>query len=701
MAVNVKKYNPGFLTDQELAAAFCIRLHEFDSLLESLHLCTGGSNVHTIVIGPRGSGKTHLLLRVAAQVRQDAAWAGIFPIVFAEENYEVATCGEFWLECLNRLSDQAPASDRNALRLSYNEIQATPDDLTLQDRCLGTLLDFADRRGQRLLLIVERLHALFANMADPHAGWRLRHTLQTEPRIIWLGSATRRFAEIDSSQHALYDFFRVVTLHPLDTRACTRLWRTVSGREDAPRIIRSLEILTGGNPRWLTIMARCSAGRSFRELMGSVLDLVDEHTEYFKSHLEALSPQERRVYLALARIWKPATAREIAVQTRLSTNHCSALLKRLVQRGAVAIEEGNAYRQRYHLTERLYSLYYLLRRGGAAAEPVRALIDFMVGLYAPSKLSDTLASLSRDADVLSARIAERLREAAFDESLSLMQAGLAPKGYDLFGYAMHCLNAGLAPTPEAQAAAQRLTEALRHFARNQDRAGLALCDELTGRFGTRAEPQCGIAALALQAKAEALARQGDYPGALDACNQALARKPFREKPELDFCAAYLGYQQGALLGRCRRPAAALAAFDRIIKAHGRSAQPAAARIAMHAAIGKAVLPFPAQAAGETELAALLAGLDQAQTRPPIQLMGFVVAGIPADRALNLIQASPAAASLLPLTTALQQELGQKPRVAKETEEVAADVQRELATLRGWLRQSRGARPALDETWIEA
>lgn len=325
-------------------------------------------------------------------------------------------------------------------------------------------------------------------MAAPHAGWRLRHTLQTEPRIIWLGSAARRFAEIDSSQYALYDFFRVVTLHPLDTRACTRLWRTVSGREDAPRMIRSLEIFTGGNPRWLTIMARCSAGRSFRELMGSVLDLVDEHTEYFKSHLEALSPQERRVYLALARIWKPATAREIAVQTRLSTNHCSALLKRLVQRGA-AIEAGNAYQQRYHLAERLYSLYYLLRRGGAAAEPVRALIDFMVGLYAPSKLSDTLASLSRDADVLSARIAERLREAAFDESLSLMQSGLAPKGCDLFGYAMHCLNAGLAPTPEAQAAAQRLTEALRHFARNQDRAGLALCDELTGRFGTRAEPQ--------------------------------------------------------------------------------------------------------------------------------------------------------------------------------------------------------------------
>ena len=38
---------------------------------------------------------------------------------------------------------------------------------------------------------------LFADMDDPDAGWRLRHTLQTEPHIVLLGSATSRFDEID------------------------------------------------------------------------------------------------------------------------------------------------------------------------------------------------------------------------------------------------------------------------------------------------------------------------------------------------------------------------------------------------------------------------------------------------------------------------------------------------------------------------
>ena len=50
------------------------------------------------------------------------------------------------------------------------------------------------------------------------------------------------------------------------------------------------------------------------------------------------------------------------------------------------------------------------------------------------------------------------------------------------------------------------------------------------------------------------------------------------------------------------------------------------------------------------------------------------------RTLELIQASPAANLLVPLVTALQQELGQETHVAKEVDEVAADVRRNLADL---------------------
>ena len=148
MAVGTKKYNPGFLSDDEIVASFCVRIPEFESLLESLLASHGNSNVHSLVIGPRGSGKTHLLLRVAVEIRRDASLSEFYPIVFAEESYEVATVGEFWLECLNHLAEQAPECERANLRLSYKDLRTTREDRDLAGRCLGTILDFAGRHGK-------------------------------------------------------------------------------------------------------------------------------------------------------------------------------------------------------------------------------------------------------------------------------------------------------------------------------------------------------------------------------------------------------------------------------------------------------------------------------------------------------------------------------------------------------------------------
>ena len=62
------------------------------------------------------------------------------------------------------------------------------------------------------------------------------------------------------------------------------------------------------------------------------------------------------MYLALADLWKPATAREIADRARLGTSKCSAQLARLVERGVVEVSGGSARRKLYYLTERLTTL---------------------------------------------------------------------------------------------------------------------------------------------------------------------------------------------------------------------------------------------------------------------------------------------------------------------------------------------------------
>ena len=422
MTVATKKYNPGFLSDNEIIETFSVRTDEFASIMESVRECTGNSNTHTIVVGPRGSGKTHLLLRVAAEVRRDASLAGFFPVVFPEESYEVSTIGEFWLECLDRLAEQAPVSERPHLRRSYSDIRATANDRDLADRSLGSILSFADQREGRILLVVENLNMLFSDMADPDAGWRLRQTLQVEPRIILLGSATSRFAEIDNPDHSLYDLFRVVTLPPLDTESCGTLWSSLSGQPKGSQQIRPLQILTGGNPRLISVVAGFEKTYSFKDLMSNLLDLVDEHTEYFKSHIEALPPQERRVYLALARLWKPVAASEVASQARMNVNNCSSQLKRLADRGAVSIEDGARRRRTYYVAERMYNIYYLLRRPGAESHVVDALVHFMASYYSPDELVDIGIGMAEGLNQDDPRL-KGIQTTAFRQLLALPELG--------------------------------------------------------------------------------------------------------------------------------------------------------------------------------------------------------------------------------------------------------------------------------------
>ena len=392
------KFNPGFLSDEEIVASFCVRKFEFESMVETVRDCQGSSNQHQIVIGPRGSGKTSLLLRISAEIRrEDSLSCSFYPVVFAEESYEISTAGEFWLECLSRLAVQMPRSEGGIdLTRSYEDLRGIADDQTLADRCLGAILDFSDRADRRLVLFVENLNTLFDEMIDPHAGWRLRKVLQTEPRIVLIASATRRFDQIDNPDQALYDLFRVTSLRPLDTAECAALWQKISRREALPETIRSLQILTGGSPRLILIVARFGSSLSFRDLMTDLMDLVDDHTEYFRSHLQVLPPQERRVYLALADLWKPATAKEIADRARTTTSKCSAQLARLSERAVVEVAGGTARRKQYYVTERMYNIYYLLRRPGGPHRMVESLIRLMGSLYSSEELTTIGMSVMRE-----------------------------------------------------------------------------------------------------------------------------------------------------------------------------------------------------------------------------------------------------------------------------------------------------------------
>ncbi|MCA9516671.1 MAG: ATP-binding protein [Myxococcales bacterium] len=397
------RHNPGFLPDDELVAGFVVREAELAALVETVRENTGAASIqHVLLVGRRGAGKTTLLRRVAAEITRDAALADAWqPIRFGEEAYGVSSVGELWLEALRHVAE---ASGDGRWSAAHAELRTERDERRLQTLALGRLLDFSEEHDKQLLILVENLQLLLGGgQIGAEGAWALRHTLQNEPRVMLLGSATARFDAITDRRQALFDLFDVRELPPLEDAAVRSLWTHVAGEDLAGRRVRPVAILTGGNPRLVANLAAWSGGGTPRDLMPALRRLLDDQTAWLKAHVEDLPPQERKVFSHLADLWHPATAREVAAEGRLEVNVVSANLKRLVGRGLVA-EVGSAGRARYYeVAERMVNLWHLVRAGGAAEAQVTALVAFMGAFYA-ERLADVP---TLDGAALTARLAAR------------------------------------------------------------------------------------------------------------------------------------------------------------------------------------------------------------------------------------------------------------------------------------------------------
>ena len=336
-----------------------------------------------------------LLARVAAELRADAAYSErLLPVRFMEESHEVSCIGDFWLETLFYLAKECASTAPDLakeLEAAHADLSSAWRDRDYADRVRATVLTAADQFGKQLVLMVENLQDLCDDV-DADFGWQLRESLQMEPAVMLLASATSRFKALDDANEPFFELFMTIGLDPLDTDDCKRLWEVVAGEPVERGDVRPLEILTGGSPRLLTIVAELGRHQSVRRLMERLVALVDDHTEYFRNHLEGLPKRERRVYVAAISLWQPSSTSEIAARARMGIRLASSMLGRLVERGAL-VATGGSRKRRYAAAERLYCLYYKIRRKRDEAAVVQMLIRFMTIFYGKTNRSDMIAKL--------------------------------------------------------------------------------------------------------------------------------------------------------------------------------------------------------------------------------------------------------------------------------------------------------------------
>ena len=590
----IRKFNPGtFQSDEEVMAQFVVRKRELATVLEILRgNLESPSCQHVLVVAPRGRGKTMLLARVAAELRTDDEFSGrLVPVRFMEESQEIFDMADFWLETLFHLAREIAASDPEIAR----QLRETHADLTgrwregmIEEHARAAVLEAADRLGRGLVLMVENLQSL-CDVVDNDFGWKLRRELQSEPQITLLASATSRFKGLDDVEQPFFELFRILGLDPLGAEECRRLWKVASGDAVSRREIRPLEILTGGSPRLLVIVAGFARHRSLGQLMEELVTLIDDHTEYFRGHLEVLAKTERRVYLAVLDLWQPSSTGEIAARARMNVRSVSALLGRLVNRGAVIVE-GSARKRLYSAAERLYCIYYKLRRERDEAVVVRNLIHFMAVFYSGAELAELSGMLSMEAERSSA-IREGLERALaasdtrelqvqvakvlFNKGITHGQRGeseAALAAYDDLVVARF----GASDTLEihGRVAVALLNKGIMHGQRDEPEAALAAYDNLVARFGGSEGPELhGPVAVALLNKGIMHDQRDEPEAARAACDDLIARFGGSERPELQIPVAMALALKGITHGQRDESEAALAVCDDLLACFGGSERP--------------------------------------------------------------------------------------------------------------------------------
>lgn len=391
----LSRFTPSMMSADVLEKVFVQRGDMADRIVEVVReSILTPSKHHTLVIGSRGIGKTHLLSLIQNRVAPQNDLADRVRIAWLrEEEWGVASFLDFLYRILRAL---ATRYEDEELRAQTEELFSLPLK-TAERRAADLLRGFIE--GRTLLLIAENLDSVFAGLGKK-GQQRLRAYLQEESSWTILASSQALFGGVTLYDSPFYGFFDIHHLEELTVDDAARLVRNIAElandtdlaayvQSDAGRArIRAVHHLAGGNHRVYMILSEFLTRDSLDQLVEPFLRMMDDLTPYYQARMEQLSPQQRKIIDLLCSVRGAVTVKEIAKRCFISSQTASSQLKDLRDRGYVQSTPvgRDAY---YELAEPLMRLALEVKhqRNGH----VRLFLDFLRHWYARAELADLLA----------------------------------------------------------------------------------------------------------------------------------------------------------------------------------------------------------------------------------------------------------------------------------------------------------------------
>ena len=369
-ALVAHKYMPEQMPDAELRATFTARRHTLDFLVKALRDQIGSQTLTSyLVTGPRGSGKTTLVLMLCLRLREDAELAAAWlPVRFPEELPAITSLRDFFAAALSVLAEQGIDS----ARVWHERVEREPDERRSRDMAVTALRRLAEESGRRLIFIVENFDQLFERAWAKEEA-TLRRLLMVDPFMLVVGTTVRQFEALRAYGRAFFNYFCEVPLKRLDDEQVRTLLVSRAEWDGRPDVaeryrahqadIRAICRLTGGNARLTVMLYEILSHGDIKSVVGTLRQLVDQLTPLLKDVLEhQLTDQQRKVIDALMRAGGTATPRALAAVTRLSLNTVTTQLQRLKEAEVVDVQGGGKGRPAYYfMPDQLFCTWYQMR----------------------------------------------------------------------------------------------------------------------------------------------------------------------------------------------------------------------------------------------------------------------------------------------------------------------------------------------------
>ena len=323
------RYSPGNMSRESLEALFVGRDEIMENVLSRLMKSIQGPEKHyLLLVGPRGSGKTHFIAlarhRLMERLSVADAHSEVLVAELNEEEWGVASFLDLVARILKALADQAPSLAAE-IGTIYDKFSKDPDEA--EAYAIAMLRQHT--RGKTLILFCENLVDLFGGLGD-EGQMKWRSAIQEDGNWTIVASTPSLFAALTLQDNPFYGFFTIRQLEKLEFEAALELLAKKAACESRPELAsflhtplgraraRAIHHLAAGNHRAYVVLFDFLDKESLDELTKPFMQMVDDLTPYYQDRMRQLSPTQRKIVEFLSQQGIPTTIKDISVPSLMS-----------------------------------------------------------------------------------------------------------------------------------------------------------------------------------------------------------------------------------------------------------------------------------------------------------------------------------------------------------------------------------------------